>query len=67
MKKFVLMVLISAFIMTANLYCFDIIEDTFEFIFEDLARIIGIAVIIAAAVFFFKKYINKKDSNSNDR
>lgn len=67
MKKFVLMVLISAFIMTANLYCFDIIEDTFEFIFEDLARIIGIAVIIAAAVFLFKKYINKKDSNSNDR
>lgn len=67
MKKFGLMILISAFIMTANLYCFDIIEDTFEFIFDDLAKIIGVAVIIAAAVFFLKKYISKKDSNSNDR
>ena len=48
MKKLSLMALVSAFIMTANLYSFDLIEDTFDFIFDDLAKIIGIVVIIAA-------------------
>ena len=67
MKKLSLMALVSAFIMTANLYCFDLIEDTFDFIFDDLAKIIGIVVIIAAGVYIFKKYVNKKDSNSDDR
>lgn len=66
MKKLGITALISLFIMTANLYCFDFIEDTFEFIFDDLAKVIGIAVIIAAAIFVFKKYI-KKDGNSDDR
>ena len=66
MKKLGLITLISAFIMTAKLYCFDLIEDTFDFIFDDLAKVIGIAVIIAAALFLFKKY-SKKDSNSNVR
>ena len=54
-------------IRTANLYSFDLIEDTFDFIFDDLAKIIGIVVIIAAGVYIFKKYVNKKDSNSDDR
>ncbi len=67
MKKLSLMALVSAFIMTANLYSFDLIEDTFDFIFDDLAKIIGIVVIIAAGVYIFKKYVNKKDSNSDDR
>ena len=66
MKKLSLMALVSAFIMTANLYSFDLIEDTFDFIFDDLAKIIGIVVIIAAVVYIFKKYI-KKDNNSDDR
>ena len=66
MKKLGLTALISAFIMTANLYSFDLIEDTFDFIFDDLAKIIGIAVIIAAGVFVFKKYV-KKDGSSDDR
>ncbi|ASJ21458.1 hypothetical protein [Brachyspira hampsonii] len=66
MKKLSLMALASIFIMTANLYCFDLIEDTFDFIFDDLAKIIGIVVIIAAGVYIFKKYV-KKDSNSDDR
>ncbi|ACN84277.1 hypothetical protein BHWA1_01814 [Brachyspira hyodysenteriae WA1] len=60
------MALVSAFIMTANLYSFDLIEDTFDFIFDDLAKIIGIVVIIAAGVYVFKKYV-KKDNNSDDR
>ncbi|MEI0491824.1 hypothetical protein R4J17_05205 [Brachyspira intermedia] len=66
MKKLSLMALVSAFIMTANLYSFDLIEDTFDFIFDDLAKIIGIVVIIAAVVYIFKKYV-KKDNNSDDR
>ncbi|OEJ15151.1 hypothetical protein BFL38_12620 [Brachyspira hampsonii] len=66
MKKLSLMALASIFIITANLYCFDLIEDTFDFIFDDLAKIIGIVIIIAAGVYIFKKYI-KKDSNSDDR
>ncbi|AEM20687.1 hypothetical protein Bint_0051 [Brachyspira intermedia PWS/A] len=53
------MALVSAFIMTANLYSFDLIEDTFDFIFDDLAKIIGIVVIIAACVYIFKKYVKK--------
>uniref|UniRef100_UPI003F4B5F6D hypothetical protein n=1 Tax=Brachyspira catarrhinii TaxID=2528966 RepID=UPI003F4B5F6D len=66
MKKLSLMALVSAFIITANLYSFDLIEDTFDFIFDDLAKIIGIVVIIAACVYIFKKYV-KKDNNSDDR
>lgn len=66
MKKLSLIALVSAFIMTANLYSFDLIEDTFDFIFDDLAKIIGIVVIIAAGVYVFKKYV-KKDNNSDDR
>ncbi|ANN63629.1 hypothetical protein SZ47_02530 [Brachyspira hyodysenteriae] len=66
MKKLSLMALVSAFIMTVNLYSFDLIEDTFDFIFDDLAKIIGIVVIIAAGVYVFKKYV-KKDNNSDDR
>ena len=66
MKKLSLMALVSAFIMTANLNSFDLIEDTFDFIFDDLAKIIGIVVIIAACVYIFKKYV-KKDNNSDDR
>ncbi|WP_295153859.1 hypothetical protein [uncultured Brachyspira sp.] len=62
MKKTAITALISAFIMTANLYCFDLIEDTFEFIFDDLAQIIGIVVIIAAVLFFIKKK-SKKNNN----
>ena len=54
------------FIVSINLYCFDLIEDTFDFIFDDLAKIIGIVVIIAAGLYFFKKYI-KKDNSSNNK
>ncbi|WP_295160359.1 hypothetical protein [uncultured Brachyspira sp.] len=61
MKKLGLITLISVFTAAVNLHAFDLIEDTFEFIFEDIAKIIGIFVIIAAVVFAVKKYM-KKDS-----
>ena len=47
-----------------NLYCDSFLEDTFEFLFDDLAKVIGIVVIIAAIVFFVRKYLNK-DKNSD--
>ena len=66
MKKLGLITLISMFIISINLYCFDLIEDTFDFIFDDLAKIIGIIVIIGVAVYFLKKYMNK-DKNPDDK
>lgn len=66
MKKLGIITLISIFITSVNLYCFDLIEDTFDFIFDDLAKIIGIVVILAAAVYFFKKYV-KKDHGSDNK
>lgn len=66
MKKLGLITLISMFIISINLYCFDLIEDTFDFIFDDLANIIGIIVIIGVAVYFLKKYMNK-DKNTDDK
>ena len=66
MKKLGIITLITMFIVSINLYCFDLIEDTFDFIFDDLAKIIGIVVIIAAGLYFFKKYI-KKDNSSNNK
>ncbi|WP_300755873.1 hypothetical protein [Brachyspira innocens] len=66
MKKLGFITLITMFIVSINLYCFDLIEDTFDFIFDDLAKIIGIVVIIAAGLYFFKKYI-KKDNSSNNK
>ncbi|WP_020005119.1 hypothetical protein [Brachyspira innocens] len=66
MKKLGFITLITMFIVSINLYCFDLIEDTFDFIFDDLAKIIGIVVIIALGLYFFKKYI-KKDNSSNNK
>ena len=66
MKKLGFITLITMFIVSINLYCFDLIEDTFDFIFDDLAKIIGKVVIIAAGLYFFKKYI-KKDNSSNNK
>ena len=62
MKK--IYAIILTFITAINLYCFDLIEDTFDFIFDDLAQLIGIVVIIAAVIFFVRKYLNK-NKNSN--
>ena len=63
MKKIGITALIAAFIMTANLYSFDIIEDTFEFIFDDLAKIVGIVAIIGVALFLVMKSLNKNTNN----
>lgn len=64
MKK--IYAIILTFIIAINLYCFDLIEDTFDFIFDDLAQLIGIVVIIAAVIFFVRKYLNKKNSDKGN-
>ena len=61
MKK--IYAIILTFIIAINLYCFDLIEDTFDFIFDDLAQLIGISVIIAAVIFFVRKYLNKNKNS----
>lgn len=63
MKKIFSIILI--FVCAINLYCFDLIEDTFEFIFDDLAEVIGIVVIVAAIVFFVRRYLNKNKNSDN--
>lgn len=64
MKK--IYAIILTFIIAINLYCFDLIEDTFDFIFDDLAQLIGIVVIIAAVIFFVRKYLNNKNSDKGN-
>lgn len=63
MKRFFSIILMFAG--AINLYCFDLIEDTFDFLFDDLAKVIGIVVIIAAIVFFVRKYFNKNSDKGN--
>jgi len=65
MKKFYVMAL--SFIAAMNLYCFDLIEDTFDFIFDDLAKVVGIVVIIAVLVYFVKRASKKNDSERRDQ
>lgn len=63
MKK----IIIGIFIISYNfVYGFDLIEDTFEFIFEDLAQILGIIAMILAAMYFIKKIL-REDSSSSKR
>ena len=57
MKK--IYAIILTFLVAINLYCFDLIEDAFDFIFDDLAKVIGIIVIILVIVFFTKRFMNK--------
>lgn len=61
MKKIIIFIISYNFV-----YGFDLIEDTFEFIFEDLAQILGIIAMILAAMYFIKKIL-REDSNSSKR
>ena len=56
-----LIILAMSFIVGVNAYGFDLIEDTFDFIFDDLAKVIGIIVIIGIIFYFIKKH--SKNSN----
>ena len=59
--------IIGIFIISYNfVYGFDLIEDTFEFIFEDVAQIFGIIAMIFAAMYFIKKIL-REDSSSSKR
>lgn len=63
MKK----IIIGIFIISYNfVYGFDLIEDTFEFLFEDVAQIFGIIAMILVAMYFIKKIL-REDSNSSKR
>lgn len=61
--------IILIFTASVNLYCDDFLEDISDFIFDDLARLVGIVVMIAAVVYFVKKFIKEQDdkgkSNAN--
>ena len=56
-----LMILAMSFVVGLKAYGFDLIEDTFDFIFEDLAQILGIIVIIAVIFYFVKKHSKKSN------
>ena len=56
-----LIILAMSFIVGLRAYGFDLIDDTFEFIFDDLAKVIGIIVIIAVIYYFIKR--NSRKSN----
>ena len=56
-----LMILAMSFIIGLRAYGFDLIEDTFDFIFDDLAKVIGIIVIIAVIFYFVKKHSKKSN------
>ena len=56
-----LMILAMSFIIGLRAYGFDLIEDTFDFVFDDLAKVIGIIVIIAVIFYFVKKYLRKSN------
>ena len=59
--------IIGIFIISYNfVYGFDLIEDTFEFIFEDVAQIFGIISMILVAMYFIKKIL-REDSSSSRR
>ncbi len=56
-----LIILAMSFVVGLKAYGFDLIEDTFDFIFDDLAKVIGIIVIIAIIVYFVRKYSRKSN------
>ena len=56
-----LMILAMSFIIGLRAYSFDLIEDTFDFVFDDLAKVIGIIVIIAVIFYFVRKYLRKSN------
>lgn len=62
MKKLTIITLVSTFIIQSNLYCFDLIEDAFDFI-EDIAKLVGIVLMIVVVIYFIKKFL-KEDSTS---
>ena len=56
-----LIILAMSLVVGLKAYGFDLIEDTFDFIFDDLAKVIGIIVIIAVIYYFIKR--NSRKSN----
>ena len=65
MKKLSISGLVYAFIiMQNNLYCFDLIDDAFDFI-EDIGKLVGIILMIAAVMYFIKKFLKDDRTSGN--
>lgn len=64
MRKLGLITLISSFIISANLYCFDLMDDAFDFI-EDIGKLVIILLMILLVMYFIKKGL--KDVLNDDR
>lgn len=56
-----LIILSMSLVVGLKAYGFDLIEDTFDFIFDDLAKVIGVIVIIAVIFYFVRKYLRKSN------
>lgn len=56
-----LIILAMSLVVGLKAYGFDLIEDTFDFIFDDLAKVIGVIVIIAVIFYFVRKYLRKSN------
>lgn len=56
-----LIILAMSLVVGLKAYSFDLIEDTFDFIFDDLAKVIGVIVIIAVIFYFVRKYLRKSN------
>ena len=61
MRNNALITVICIFVMSINAYCFDILDDTFDFIFDDLAKVIGVIVIVGIVVYFVKKFFRRQN------
>ena len=66
MKKLSLITLFYSFIISANLYCFDLLDDVEDFFdeTEDLAQIIGIIFMIFIAILIIRRLLIINERNT---
>ena len=66
MKKLSLITLFYSFIISANLYCFDLLDDVDDFFdeTEDLAQIIGIIFMILIAILIIRRFLIINERNT---
>ncbi|WP_300365709.1 hypothetical protein [Brachyspira sp.] len=65
MKKLGLMASIFNLTISANLYCFDLLDDFDDFI-EDMIKLIMMIIMILAVVYFIKKVFKDVPNNSRN-
>ena len=66
MKKLSLITLFYSFIISANLYCFDLLDDVEDFFdeTEDLTQIIGIIFMIFIAILIIRRFLIINERNT---